>query len=90
MYKTDKIKCNRLKCLQYERRDLPRERENLLGKFPEQGILGGIGDHQYNIDMARSQLDQVTDVCDVRQFCHFHKVLLGRTTVRANNKEGQR
>lgn len=57
----------------------PRERENLLSKFPEQGILGGVGEHQYDIDMARPQLHQVTGVRDVCQLCHLHKVLLGRT-----------
>jgi len=45
--------------------DLPGERKNLLGIFPEQSVLGGIGEHQHNIDVTRSQLDKVTGVCNV-------------------------
>lgn len=60
--------------------DLPRERENLFSKFPEQGILGVVGEHQNNIDVAWPQFDQITGVGNVSQFCHFHKVLFGRTT----------
>ena len=59
---------------------LPRERENLLGKFPEQGFVGGVGEHQYNVDVSRPQLDKVTDVGDVRQLRDLYKVLLRRTT----------
>lgn len=64
--------------------DLPRERKNLLGKFPEQGSLGGVGEHQHNIHVAGPQLNQVAGVRDVCQLCHFHKVLLGRTAAWTN------
>lgn len=42
----------------------PREREDFLGKFPEQSTLGSIGEHQHDIDVARPQLDKVTGVCN--------------------------
>lgn len=37
--------------------------------------------------MTRSQLDQVTDVGDVCQLSHLHKVLLRRTTSRVGRDE---
>lgn len=67
--------------------DLPRERKHLFGKFPEQGRLRGVGEHQHNIDVSRSQLDQVTGVRDVRQLRHFHKVFLWRTAARIEQKD---
>lgn len=70
--------------------DLPREREDLLGKLPEQGILGGVCEHQYNIDVARHQLDQVTGVGYVCQLRHLHKVLLRRTAVWINEEDRER
>lgn len=69
--------------------DLPRERKHLFGKFPEQGRLRGVGEHEHDVDVSRSQLDQVTGVCDVRQFCHFHKVFLWRTAARIEQKDKQ-
>lgn len=71
-------------------RDLPRERKNLFGKFPEQGSLGGVGEHQHNIDVARSELHQVAGVRDVCQLCHFHKVLLRRTAAWTDEKDRER
>lgn len=59
----------------------PRERKNLFGKFPEQGRLGGVGEHQHHIDVSWSQLDQVAGVRDIRQLSHLHKVLLWRTAM---------
>lgn len=61
--------------------DLPGKRKNLLGKFPEQGRLGGVGEHEHHVDVSRSQLHQVAGVCDVRQLRYFNKVLPWRTAV---------
>lgn len=36
--------------------------------------------------MARPELDQVAGVRDVRQLCHFHKVLLRRTAAWTGGK----
>lgn len=68
---------NNTVCLQCG--DSPRERKDLFGKFPEQGGLGGVGEHQHNVDVARPEFDQVAGVRDVCQLCHFHKVLLWRS-----------
>lgn len=57
----------------------PGKRKDLFGKLPEQGRLGGVGEHQHHVDVTRPQLDQVAGVRDVRQLRHFHKVLPGRT-----------
>lgn len=67
--------------------DLPRERKHLFGKFPEQGRLRGVGEHQHNVDVSRSQLDQVTGVRDVCQLRHFHKVFFWRTAARIEHKD---
>lgn len=64
--------------------DLPRERKNLFGIFSEQGRLRGVGQHQDDVDVSRSELDQVAGVGDVRQLGHFHKVFLRRTAAQMN------
>lgn len=69
--------------------DLPRERKHLFGKFPEQGRFRGVGEHQHNVDVSRSQLNQVTGVGDVRQLRHFHKVFFWRTAARIEQKDKQ-
>lgn len=71
----------------------PGKRKDLLGKFPEQGRLGGVGEHQHHVDVARTQLDQVAGVGDVRQLRHLHKVLPRRTAAeewsdKVNRSEG--
>lgn len=58
---------------------LPGKRKDLFGKFPEQGRLRGVGEHQHHVDVTRTQLDQVAGVSDVRQLRHFYKVLPRRT-----------
>lgn len=68
--------------------DLPRERKDLFGKFPEQSILGGVGEHQDDVDVARPQLDQVADVGYVGQLSHLHKVLLRRPATWTSDEEG--
>lgn len=85
---TGKVLTTELKCLLWCS-DLPRERKHLFGKFPEQGRLRGVGEHQHNVDVSWSQLDQVTGVRDVRQLRHFHKVLLWRTAARIEQKDKQ-
>ena len=67
--------------------DLPRERKNLLGIFPEQSSLGSVGEHQDHVDVARPEFDQVAGVRDVCQLCHLHKVLLRRTAAWTDKKE---
>lgn len=58
---------------------LPGKRKDLFGKFPEQGRLRGVGEHQHHVDVTWTQFDQVAGVRDVRQLRHFHKVLPRRT-----------
>ena len=64
----------------------PREGEHLLGVLLEQGVLGGVGEHQHHIDVAGPQLHQVTTVGDVSQLRHLHKVLLWGTTGKTGRK----
>lgn len=70
--------------------DLPGERKNLFGKFSEQGRLRGVGQHQDDVDVSRSELDQVAGVGDVRQLGHFHKVFLGRTAAQQMRNMGKK
>lgn len=70
--------------------DLPGERKHLFGKFPEQGRLRGIGQHQDHVDVSRSELDQVAGVGDVRQLGHFHKVFLRRTAAQQMSNMGKK
>lgn len=70
--------------------DLPGERKNLFGKFSEQGRLRGVGQHQDDVDVSRSELDQVAGVGDVRQLGHFHKVFLWRTAAQQMRNMGKK
>lgn len=70
--------------------DLPGERKNLFGKFSEQGCLRGVGQNQDNVDVSRSELDQVAGVGDVRELSHFHKVFLGRTAAQQMRNVGKK
>lgn len=70
--------------------DLPGERKNLFGKFSEQGRLRGVGQHQDDVDVSRSELDQVAGVGDVRQLGHFHKVFPRRTAAQQMRNMGKK
>lgn len=69
---------------------LPGERKNLFGKFSEQGCLRGVGQHQDDVDVSWSELDQVAGVGDVRQLGHFHKVFLRRTAAQQMRNTGKK
>lgn len=76
--------------MHFDAQDSPRERENLLCKLPEQSILGGVGEHQDNVNVTWSQSDQVTGVGDVCKLRHLHKVLLWRTAAQTTgNNRGE-
>lgn len=70
--------------------DLPGERKNLFGKFSEQGRLRGVGQHQDDVDVSRSELDQVAGVGHIRQLRHFHKVFLRRTAAQQMRNMGKK
>lgn len=47
-------------------KDGPSEGVNLLGELAEQNVFGCVCKHQHHVDMAWSQLYQITGISDIR------------------------